>query len=231
MTMEEGSDPIRSGFTPPPTDLAMLSSNEANALCLKAAKGAGMSWGLAEEAGYAASWLYARGINGPELLLAHLNTIADCTYDDMRPIGFESMVPCGDHPLCPIALGASLSDHCSIPAGAIGPIDAPVLLVPFLHHLARADRRTIILTWDGGRVSVSPTGCWSGDMEGLLTSNATALMLHAEENSSDVMLANIAPVPISRSILSDLNAYAMQTTVPSSSASREDAGSAAGDND
>jgi hypothetical protein len=51
---------------------AQMSQNEVSALCLKAARGAGMSWGLAEEAGFAASWLTARGIDGPRHLLTHL---------------------------------------------------------------------------------------------------------------------------------------------------------------
>ena len=34
------------------------SLNEIESLCKKAARGAGMSWGLAEEAGKAAKWLF-----------------------------------------------------------------------------------------------------------------------------------------------------------------------------
>ncbi|MEF9603350.1 DUF3726 domain-containing protein, partial [Paracoccus sp. PXZ] len=47
----------------------LLSRNETEALCLKAARGAGMSWGLAEEAAFAAGWLGAHGIDGAGALL------------------------------------------------------------------------------------------------------------------------------------------------------------------
>ena len=40
---------------------ASLSRNEVASLCMKAARGAGMSWGLAEEAGFAAAWLVQHG--------------------------------------------------------------------------------------------------------------------------------------------------------------------------
>lgn len=229
--MEERNDPIGSGFTPPPTDLALLSSNEASALCLKAAKGAGMSWGLAEEAGFAAGWLYASGINGPELLLSHLNWIADRIYDDVRPVAYESLFPSGDDPLCPIALGASLSDRCTVPAGTIGPVHAPLLLMPFIHHLARAEGRVLTLRWAGGHVSVSPKGYMTGDIDELLATEASDLTLGAGDTADLASVRRSAPVPIRQSILFDLNAFAMQTTVPSSITSREDAGSADGDND
>ncbi|WP_299860104.1 DUF3726 domain-containing protein [uncultured Hoeflea sp.] len=228
---EDGSDPIQSGFTPPPTDLALLSSNEAGALCLKAARGAGMSWGLAEEAGYAAAWLYTRGINGPELLLRHLNWIADRAYGNVRPAGHENPVPSDGTALCPVALGASLSDGCTIPQGTIGPVQVPVLLLPFVHQLAVSAASALRLRWNGGHVSVSPEGYVSGDMDDLTALDVTELTLQTDDTSDVVPVSQIAPVPIRRSVLSDLNAYAMQTTVPASSASREDAGSAAGDND
>ena len=44
------------------------SLNEIESLCKKAARGAGLSWGLAEEAGKAARWLSAHGLDGPGVL-------------------------------------------------------------------------------------------------------------------------------------------------------------------
>ena len=45
------------------------SLNEIDSLCQKAARGAGLDWGLAEEAGFAAAWLAARGADGAAALL------------------------------------------------------------------------------------------------------------------------------------------------------------------
>jgi hypothetical protein len=228
---EEGSDPIRSGFTPPPTDMALLSSNEANALCMKAARGAGLSWGLAEEAGYAAAWLYARGINGPARLLAHLNWVVNRLYPCVRLVGGESLVASGEGPLCPIVLGASLSDVAMLPHGSIGPVHAPVLLLPFVHQLSRTTARSLTLCWADGRVSVTKTGSLLGDLDALMAARTMELTLRAQDGSDMLSAEPSGPVPICQSILSELNTYAIQTTVPSSLASREDAGSLAGDND
>ena len=46
----------------------IVSLNEIESLALKAARGAGMSWGLAEEAAVAASWLAARSLPWAETL-------------------------------------------------------------------------------------------------------------------------------------------------------------------
>ncbi|MGC1487905.1 MAG: DUF3726 domain-containing protein, partial [Albidovulum sp.] len=48
------------------------SQSEIEALGIKAARGAGYDWGMAEEAGMAARWLAHEGLPGPELLLACL---------------------------------------------------------------------------------------------------------------------------------------------------------------
>ena len=55
----EPQDQTRGDSTPffSDTKPAPLSCNEAASLCMKAARGAGMSWGMAEEAGFAAAWL------------------------------------------------------------------------------------------------------------------------------------------------------------------------------
>ena len=56
----------------------VVSSNEVDALAKKAAKGAGMPWGLAAEAGKATRWLADRGLPGPAVLADLLETpVAD----------------------------------------------------------------------------------------------------------------------------------------------------------
>ena len=44
------------------------SLGEAEALAIKAARGAGLPWGLAEEAGAALRWLEGRGLPGADAL-------------------------------------------------------------------------------------------------------------------------------------------------------------------
>ena len=44
------------------TEDVTLALSELRALIIKAARGAGLSWGMAEEAGWAAEWLARRGL-------------------------------------------------------------------------------------------------------------------------------------------------------------------------
>ena len=53
-------------------NLVRLSLPEIESLVVKAARGAGYNWGIAEEAGFAVRWLARTGLPGPEILLAHL---------------------------------------------------------------------------------------------------------------------------------------------------------------
>ncbi|MBS0565738.1 MAG: DUF3726 domain-containing protein [Proteobacteria bacterium] len=92
-----------------------LSRTESRALAVKAAKGAGLDWGLAEEAGYAVEWLAARGIDGLSPLAAWL---------DARAAGSGAR--------CPLALGARLADLPPAAGLSLGPVAWPVLLLPFL---------------------------------------------------------------------------------------------------
>lgn len=97
-----------------------LSRTETRALAVKAARGAGLDWGLAEEAGFATEALAARGIDGLSLLARWLSQH-------------------GASPLrCPITLGAELADLP--PAGPLrlGKVAYPALLLPFLSR-ARLD--------------------------------------------------------------------------------------------
>ena len=140
--MSDPLDQTRGDTLPLITDAqsAYLSCNEVSALCMKAARGAGMSWGLAEEAGFAAAWLVQHGVDGPEYLYRHLVQAQGQSWQSLCPTVTPGdwQAPAG-HALCPIALGATLCDYASLPEGVgvgcsdkIGPVDHPVLLIPFL---------------------------------------------------------------------------------------------------
>lgn len=91
-----------------------LSRTETRALATKAARGAGLDWGLAEEAGFAAEALAARGIDGLSLLARWL---AKRTASPLR---------------CPIALGAQLADLPPEAPLRLERVAFPALLLPFL---------------------------------------------------------------------------------------------------
>ena len=114
------------------------SLGETAALALKAARGANLPWGLAEEAAGAVFWLHQRGLPGISALCGYLDI---CGHD--RP---------GEEALCPLATGTALSDGtraCPVNADDsldLGFVKAPLLLLPFV---ATIPPGTVWLTAEG----------------------------------------------------------------------------------
>ena len=83
------------------------SLGETGALAVKATRGAGFSWGIAEDAGFAVTWLLARGLPGATALCSYLGWHAD-----QRHLQPETDI------LCPLL--------------TLGTIRMPLLLLPFV---------------------------------------------------------------------------------------------------
>jgi len=102
------------------------SLGETAALALKAARGAGLSWGLAEEAAAAVIWLHRHDLPGISAL---------CSY-----LGNPDGKPRTDG-ACPILTGCALIDGAMpSPQGPgdvieMGTVRAPLLLLPFVARL------------------------------------------------------------------------------------------------
>src|SRR5262249_9130674 len=86
----------------------IVSLNEVETTILKAARGAGMAWGLAEEAAQAARWLAARRLPFEELFVSLFEAgpwraEIDFAHGVLKP-------RIADDRLCPIRAGAFVSD-------------------------------------------------------------------------------------------------------------------------
>lgn len=112
----------------------IASLNEVEGAVLKATRGAGYAWGLAEEAAQSARWLAGRGFDWlPQLL-----TVLEAPHELSRPlIDPAQRRVTADRPgrfLCPIRTGALLSDLLgsarTAPVTIADPVAAPVLLLP-----------------------------------------------------------------------------------------------------
>ncbi|NBZ89128.1 DUF3726 domain-containing protein [Stagnihabitans tardus] len=201
--------------------MTALSQNEIESLALRAARGAGFSWGLAEEAGLALGWLAARGHDGTGALLDLLNA-----GPLARPLpGPGRWQAQGQGPLCPITLGAALLDHARLAEGPLaGPLDlppvaAPVLLVPFLARLADLGGTALKIEAPGLGFVMAPR---VGGPLPVLATTPLALRI--------VPLAAALPL-FDPAILDALGLYALRTTVPATETSRGGAGSATPDSD
>lgn len=125
-----------------------LSLGELEALCRKAARGAGYSWGLAEEAGRAVRWLQARQMDGARAL-------ADLCECDVRAC--PSLPNCSeDGPFCPLVTGAAICDHAHLLDQGdwhIGPLAHALLVMPFVDWAGAECEVTV----DAGTVSMTVT--------------------------------------------------------------------------
>lgn len=129
------------------------SLNEIESLCKKAARGAGMSWGLAEEAGKAAKWLSAHGLDGPQVIAGQLRRDDGVVYSELAPVIGAGAWHGASAALCPLITGAALSDHAYL-LGSHGQIllndvASPQLLIPFVSAMARRLKAPVELSWPG----------------------------------------------------------------------------------
>lgn len=208
-----------------------VSLGEIDALGRKAARGAGFSWGMAEEAGFSARWLAAHGLPGPEALAALLGAIDGRVVEHAaRPGEGGWHAPSGV--LCPICLGTALSDDAA--RLAAGVTTAPVLVSPLvLAPLAAAARdlgAAFAVAGGGGRLVVMPDGP-AGDLDALSIERVEALSIAASTG------AGTAPWPAmarARRVAVEtwraLDAFAQRTYAPATEASRR-AGAGGTDDD
>jgi len=193
------------------TESIEMAHSELRNLVVKAARGAGLSWGMAEEAGWATDWLARRSLPAADWAVSWLAKAVE------------------GHPH-PVGIGTRLVDRFASAEGPMQPellpdnLPAPGFLLPFLHLIAMR-RGAMEVTGSTGRaVLVRPDGTvsfgpgWSHMARGWSVAMASGMEAPAR-----------AAIP--GSTAEYLEVLALQTTVPSSAASRRGAGSAMTDND
>ena len=189
-----------------------VSINEAESLALKAARGSGLAWGVAEEVGYACRWLAERGLPFEEALLRVLT-------EDLKS---------------PIHAGITLSDAARETVGrcplALGAIAEPVLLLPFIANVARATSVALQLAWQDGSFVLTPEAAFSTVVR------STELLLSHWQAAPGSPLTPLGKgnggVLVRQSAWLRLSELAARTYVPESAASRQKgAGSSGGEQD
>lgn len=134
-----------------------FSLGESAALAVKATRGAGYPWALADEAGRAVRWCYTKGLDGCAALAHLLSTTGGASRPQLR----GGIWSAGGGALCPIALGTTLSDRANaMTAGEVrtGAVVSPLLVLPFLADAARLTGMSFCMQWDGGDACVSGGG-------------------------------------------------------------------------
>ena len=205
-----------------------LSLSEVEALCRKAARGAGLSWGLADEAGRACRWLASHDLPGAMAMADHLERIGTASGPAIRGTDWSC-----DGALCPVRAGAGLCDHADGISGEPGltlhNLRFPLLLLPFADEAARHLGRQIRLTSAGfsARLGRERPAC-DGTPPDTIAQLSCAVTRDAVAPAKPAQTrADLAPALYKR-----LDALAQRTYAPATEASRL-AGAGAGltDND
>jgi hypothetical protein len=143
-------------------------------------------------------------------------------------------------PLCPIQLGAALIDQAKLYDGPfnadtrLDPVEAPLMLLPFLVRAARMRRKSLKIAWQDRCLDITPEGAVRG-LDALIWSGPHSLaMMITPSSNMDAQTLSAKPTGLPAlpvSTLKGLDVFALRTTVPATKASRSGAGSAATDND
>jgi Protein of unknown function (DUF3726) len=161
----------------------IVSRNEIESLALKASRGAGMSWGLAEEASIAAGWLAEHALPWAGTLAALLAQAHNTSAPQVEGPAITPSRP-GTR-LCPIVTGALLSDLGQSAAPLqIRDLLAPLWLVPFLASWAGPLTR---LSWGDVHLLIA-----QDSVAGMATSGAATLA------SAFADRVTITPEPLGR---------------------------------
>ncbi|RTL69105.1 MAG: DUF3726 domain-containing protein [Hyphomicrobiales bacterium] len=217
-----------------------LSFNEIEGTALKAARGAGFSWGLAEEAGFAARWLAERGFDWLPPLLAACDAHLSGENANITMDGTRVSPAAGSRSLCPIQIGAWIADRRDLADGLIlTSLRAPLLLLPFLDLLsAHCGTIALSLRPAGSDASASFRICrgdlWAEPLPAsCVVDEALALIEQAParlERGNVVRLAR--PAPTDPALADRLKGLEIRTYVPASHHSRvAGAGAGLSDND
>ena len=192
------------------------SLGEVRSLAIKAARGCGMPWGLAEEAGMAVAWLEARDLPGVEALALYLDDIEGEEYSGQ---------------FCPIAFGAQLSDRGNWQGAKPAQVRQPLLLSPFLALTTGCG--SVTLDWNGQHLVVG-----AKSVDGVLSKPAMKTGLHTFELKACEAEQSCRTVPLRRvpstrkAGIEILAKHAAKTYAPATEASRlKGAGAGTTDND
>lgn len=196
------------------TQSVTLALSELRSLITKAARGAGLSWGLAEEAGWAAEWLARRGLPAA----------------DWATIWLAARI---DGATSPVEVGVVLADelvHGAATEGRALPdgLSTPGYLLPFFHRIAGDQASVAVSSTAGHVVSVSA----EGQVEfGPFWAPRSCCWIVSKLSKPPVKDGIATRPSVAMSVLECLDGLALLTTVPESRSSRLDAGSSTDDND
>ncbi|MCP4212572.1 MAG: DUF3726 domain-containing protein [Halieaceae bacterium] len=202
----------------------------------KAARGCGLDWGLAEEAGKAARWLAAYNLPGPESALAQLQELAAKDYRAFMPQNSTSPWQASGGLLCPIITGAALADHSAQMLDAkvftLGPTAFPLLLAASVGQAARRHRTVFTTAWGEVQISCFENGLSiDGNHDDLLLARVDTVSCRQDDLSRPQQPPSTLAYAIDEATVKGIDELTCKIYAPATEASRAGAGAGLTDND
>lgn len=203
---------------------------EIEALSRKAARGGGLNWGLADEAGKAARWLASVGLPGPQVLSRLLTRNDGKPFEALCPIETAGTWQARSGELCPLIAGACLVDRAeqlATPQGIrLGKVALPVLMLPFVARAADRTGRDIEVSWSGVRIVCRGDAiAIEAENDALVIDLVDGVTVRAAQSTADhPVAASNASRAVDAQTWGALTRMAHRTLVPASEASRAGAG-------
>jgi len=205
-----------------------FSLSEIETMSMRAARGAGLPWGLAEEAGKAARWLTVRGLFSAERLAGILGRHDRHNHADLAPTDLDGVWQATSGGLCPLIAGTALCDIAADIADSrtikLGETREPLWLAPYVAGAAKLTGAVISIAWDDVIVTLSDKGEGIEGNESALTASRTSGVRcqHASQlNAPTALTQESARIPaVPTTAWSRLEALAQRTYAPSTEASR-----------
>ena len=215
----------------------IVSQNEIEAMAKRASRGAGLPWGLVEEAGKSTRWLTEHGFEGLEILLDALAFHSRMPLEEISPEFSAGLWQAPSGTLSPFCAGAMLCDRASDIADGdyllLGSTRQPLALAAYAATAAKLTGSVLELKW--WNVTMTLTGS-SVEIDAGPTFPTTtttdsvtcrAVKRHVAHPIPNNYVCNANP-----ETWADLNAFARLTYAPATEASRlAGAGAGATDND
>lgn len=214
----------------------MVSLNEVEAMTLKGVRGAGFSWGIAEDAGKAMRWLAAEGLPWLPALVARLDRGQVLAPPRLPMTGNRIVAARAGVLLCPLLAGVLISDllHKPPPSGfEVNQVAIPLLLVPFIARTFAPLGGTVHVSWMDKTIELAGARLLhaSGlDAAGVdETANVGVAIAEGATTPSVVAPSGVA---VDAALWARLDTFAMRTYVPEGELSRRlGAGANLDDND
>lgn len=157
-----------------------LSLNEIEALAKRAARGAGLSWGMSEEAARATRWLISLDLPGAALLSTLLTRNDGVPHAQVAPVALEGEWRARGGPLCPIAAGAALNDCADRLASGepvtMADVACPLLVVPFGAWAALHIRACVRVSWQDTHIDTDGKVIWVSGLPAQIDALDTAAL-------------------------------------------------------